>query len=288
MDMGLALDQAGKDAPMMWLLIAWVLDRAQMKLALPFYGSIYCGIGAVDGVNTRTADAPMVYRVLVPWLIGLAERIAPRLKAYRLTALYEPLKIGLMALALWTVSEALGERSALLLAAMLPLSFSFEYWDWAGELAGLALALTGNLPMAVGGALLAGLSRPETSPLVAMTYALVTGDWPGGTVLAFMAAATWSLVRWRQGAHVLYCERVMWRVNLADVRGLLRNRPVYLSEIGMTLLLTGLTLATVVSGRAGAAWPVPLALLAAGWLLARAAETRVFTSCLLWAVMLWR
>jgi hypothetical protein len=273
---------------MMWLVIAWALDRAQLKIGAGTYGSSYCGIGCVDGVNQRTAQAPMVYRVLVPWLIWLGERIAPAAKRDRLALLYEPLKITLMALALWATSEALGERSALLLAALLPLTFYFDYWDWAGEVAGLALALTGQWQMAMAGGCVAVLSRPETSPLVAVTYTLVTQDWLGGALIGAATAALWGVIRWRQGSHVLYRERVMWRVNLADVRGLLRNRPAYLGEISMSLGLTALTLLAVVSGRAGWTFPVPLALLGSGWLLARAAETRVFTSCLLWVVMLWR
>jgi hypothetical protein len=121
-----------------------------------------------------------------------------------------------------------------------------------------------------------------------MTYALVTQDWAGSVMVLIVVGLLWGLVRWRQGGHALYCERVMWRVNVADVTGLLRNRPVYLSEIGMTLGVTALTLAVVLSGRTGWTFPIPLALLASGWLFARAAETRVFASCLLWVVMLWR
>jgi hypothetical protein len=80
----------------------------------------------------------------------------------------------------------------------------------------------------------------------------------------------------------------MWRQNWSELRGIGRNRPVYLGEMAMSLLVTALTLIVVVSGKAGTTWPVPLAILAAGWIFARASETRVFASCLLWISLLGR
>jgi hypothetical protein len=266
-----------------YLILAWFSDMAQLRIAGKGYNNLYCGMGAVDTVNQRRAAAPMAYRVLVPWLIWLGEWVIPR--GFRLTALYEPLKIALMAAVLWATAHALGAPAAYLLAALWPITYYFDYWDWAAESFGLAAALTGTFPLALVGGVVHGLSR-ETAPLVALTYALVTHDWIGAMILAGVIAVVMGGVRLWAGRKELYCERVMWPVNLRDVRGILRNRPVYLSEIGMTLAITILTMVTILMGKAGPAWPVPLALLIAGWVLARAAEPRVFAGCLLWIVML--
>jgi len=83
-----------------WIPIAWVIERVQLKIGGQWYGSPFNGYGAIDGTVDKTALAPMRYRVLVPWLVVLVERIFPRVKAHRLTALYEPLKIVLIAAAL--------------------------------------------------------------------------------------------------------------------------------------------------------------------------------------------
>ncbi len=267
----------------LWLLIALALDRVQLKLGQPSYGSAYCGIGAVDAVNARAAQAPMAYRVLVPWLIGLAEWLIPALKPHRLTLLYEPLKIGLLAFALAAAAAALGMKGALLVAALLPATFYFDYWDGAVELGALALALTGDVRWALIGGLLLALSR-ETAPLAAVTYMLVTHDVGCGLQVLSATLAVLLIVRLWAGRKPLYCDRWMVRINAQDVRRIAANRPVYTSEIAMSLGLTALTLGAVVSGRAGPAWPVPLAVLAAGWTMARAAEPRVFAPCLLWIV----
>ncbi len=268
----------------LWLLMALVLDRVHLKLSTGTYGSPYCGLGTVDPVNSRQAESPMAYRTLLPWLIALVERIIPGLKAHRLPALYEPLRILIMAAALAAIAQAVSPLAALIVAVLLGVTFYFDYWDWAVELLGLALALTGNPGAALIGGLLLGASR-ETAPLVAVTYVLITGDVGQGLQILGATLAVMLAVRLWAGRKPLYCERWMGRVNLDDVRELFQNRPFYLSEIAMTLLVTGLTLWAVLSGNAGPAWPVPLALLAAGWLMARAAETRVFTGCLLWVAI---
>ena len=267
-----------------YLIAALALDRVQLKLGQPSYRNEYCGMGAIDSINARTAQAPMAYRVLVPWIVGGIEKLFPNLKPHRLTALYEPLKIGLLALALAAAASALGTTRALWIAALLPATFYFDYWDAAVELLGLALALTGRIEYALIGALLLALAR-ETAPLVALTYMLVTRDVGRGLQVLSATLAVMLAVRLWVGRQPLYCERVLGRHNWRDLRDLRRNRPFYSSESAMSLGLTALTVAAVITGRAGPAWPVPLILLALGWTLARAAETRVFGGCLLWAVL---
>lgn len=265
----------------MWLLIAVALDRAQLKIGASTYGSAYCGIGCVDAVNQRQALSPMAYRVLIPWLIGLAERLAPALKAHRLPALYEPMKIGLLALTLASIETAAGRTAALVVAALLPMTFYFDYWDWAAEMAGFALALTGHFEYALVGAVMVALSR-ETAPLVAVIYALITREWVQALIVFGVTGWIMFAMRCRVGYRPLYCERWMWRVNWSDLQQIMLNRPVYLGEMAMSLLITALAVGVVLAGRAGAAWPVPLVLLVMGWTMARAPETRVFAACLIW------
>jgi len=264
-----------------YLVLAVLLDRVQFKLCASSYGNLYCGYGTIDGVNSRKAVAPMAYRVLVPWLVAAIEAWCPRLKAHRMPAIYEPLKIGLMALMLFSVDLAIGREGMLLFCVLLGVTFYFDYFDFAPEVTALALALTGDVRLALLGGLVAALAR-ETAPLGAVTYILVTGDVGRGLQVFAAVCAVMLVVRLWAGHKKLYCERVLLKVNVRDVRGLLSNRPFYLSEIGMSLLVSVLTVYAVVSGKSGAAWPIPLLLLGMGWTLARASETRVFSGCLLW------
>ena len=265
---------------MIYLLVAWVLDRAQLKIAAPSYPNPYCYYASVDAINTRTAVSPMAYRVLVPWLVAAIESWFPSLKAKRLVWVYEPLHIGLIALMFYSVDLAIGRIGMLWFGTLLVVTFYYAYWDYAAEVIGLALALTGNPGMALLGGLIAALSR-ETAPLGAVTYMLVTGDVGHALQILSAILAVMLAVRLYVGKRKLYCGRVLWRANWRDLKLITINRPLYLGEISMSLLVSALTLYAVVSGGAGRAWIVPLMLLVLGWTMARASETRVFTGCLL-------
>lgn len=268
---------------MIWLLIALFVEYAQLRFAQSTgFRSPYCGLGAVDSTNNRTALAPMGYRVLFPWLIALVEWLqVPRRQ--RLTV-YEVLKIGFLALTLAAISASLGREKALILATLLVPTFYFDYWDWEIELLGLALALTGRVEYALIGGILLALSR-ETAPLVPVTYILISGDIGRGLQILSATLAVLLAVRLFVGRKRLYCERVMVGINWSDVRGLIHNFPIFLSPIFYTLAISAMTIWAIVSREAGPSWIVPLALLIAGWMFARAAETRVFAACLLWGVM---
>lgn len=271
---------------MLWLVVAWAITRVEFKVCRWNLRSSYNGYGCIDAVVRREALAPMAYRVLIPWAIGFVERIAPATRRHRLTALYLPARIALLAAGLAVAERAVGVAGALLVAALVAVTFHFEYWDWSAELLGLAGALSGDLALATVGASVHALSRPETAPLTAVTWLLGTGDIAGGMWIGAWVVLWTGLVWLRVGRRALYCPRSMWRQNLRDVRGLLANRPAYLSEMGVTLALTAGTLAIVgyalAAGVLLRAWPVPLAILAAGWWGARAAESRVFGTVLLW------
>jgi len=263
-----------------WLFVGWVVERAQMSMS--FIPSAFNGYGCVDEVNRRKTVAPMCYRVLVPWLVWLIERI-PWARGRRLTLVYEPFRIVTIGLALWATAQVFGSTAALLTAILLPLTFLFDYWDWAIELFAVVAAMTGQLWLALIGAALLALSR-ETAPLVPAAYWLTTGDWQGTIAVGAITALTMLGVRLWAGQKPLNCDRLMWRHNWKDVRGLFENRPVYLSETAIALVITALTLAAIATGVVG--WPIAALILISGWIMARAAETRVFVVCLPWCAQL--
>jgi hypothetical protein len=257
-----------------WILIAFLVERAQVLVCGDNYGAPWNGIGAVDGVLRRDTPAPMAYRVLVPWLLLPARALKlPLLESY------EILKVLLIALALLSVDLAFGRQAALLTAALLPATFLYDYWDWAPELAGICLAMTGDIRLAIPGLALHGLSR-ETAPLAALAYGLKTGDVEGTVFLLLLSGCLWVLVRLVQGRHKLYCKRVMLGANLQALREWRAYRPAWLSSLAVSVVITAAALA--VAPLFGPAGLVPVLLAGAGWTLARAEETRVFSSLLPW------
>ena len=261
---------------MTWLFFALLLDRVQLKLTSNDYlpGSFHPGYGIIDRVLKRKAYAPMAYRVLVPWLIGWN-------KENRFVWLYEPVKILLMAFSMWAASLTLGTLGGVILGILYCSTFWSDYWDVYVEVGCLALALTGQVELALLGAVLLGLSR-ETAPLVGVTYALVTGDIGVGLQLFAVSCAVLLAVRLYIGKKELYCERMMWRRNIKDLKTIFDNRPVYLGEMTLSVIISVLIL--IALSDFPTAWPVPLALLVMGWLMGRAAETRIFAGCFLWLI----
>lgn len=269
----------------LWLLVALCVDRVCLKMTGPHYKSEFsAGYGSIDPVWRKTSKAPIAYRVLVPWLVRGAERLIPALKPMRLTALYEPIRIIALALALAASEYALGRPAALLVAALLAATFLFDFADWPFELLSFALALSGNMTLCILAVFLHGLARPETAPLAVITYSLVTGDLVGSALAAFSAFLAIVLARGIVGKKPLVMPLgTSFRLNAQDLRDLFKNRPFYLSETFISLTLIGVTVAVVLAGRAGQAWPVPMAICGAQvfW-QARIGETRSLTPALLW------
>jgi len=212
------------------------------------------GYGAIESVQNKTAAAPMIYRVLFPWLIG-----KPTM------AKYQALQVTFITGALLSVYLAWGLPVMLVSAVLITGTFLFDYWDWSAELIGFSLALV-SFPLAVLGVILHGLSR-ETAPLVGLVYALHFQDINGGLVLSFVGFAVLVLVRRVQGKQRLYCDRWMYKRNLAELKKPHLGNPYF--SIGLTVLsLWGAW------GRLDGLIVLPV--IGAGWLMAVAAETRVF------------
>jgi len=258
---------------MFWFFIAFLLERVQLSIGIERYGSKWnCGIGTISNTLRKNAPAPMVYRVLIPWIIGFIEWVLPKAKQWRLE-IYEILKIMLLGIALWLIAWVWGWQVALITAVVLPITFRSDYWDWTVELIGLSLGMTGEPLLAMIGILLLGLSK-ETAPIVAIVFYSVTLDAPMTVVLLMLYGLEYAILRQIQGNHKLYCDRWMIKKNLKDLKGLILMRPVFLHDLSMTLTVTGLAIVAMLQFPAG--WIVIPVILAAGWSLAIAMETRIF------------
>lgn len=266
---------------MFWLICALVLERLHLIIAGPNHGTPFNGVGCVDNVLNRTALAPMCYRVLVPWLIGLAEWTAPSLKPHRMVV-YSAVRTILVWLALWACERAIGFQGALIVACLLPMTVQFDYWDFAPELAGLALALTGDFRLALIGSVICAFSR-ETSLLCPLVYLLMAGKAPLSLVILASVLLCMFVIRIIQGERELYCERIMVKRNWRELKAALGSPFFYIQGSFMSLIVAALTLWAC--WRRAESWPAALALLMLGWCCGVAAETRIFSGCLLWIAM---
>jgi hypothetical protein len=232
-------------------------------LAARSMNSRWNGYGVIEVVRNKTADAPMAYRVLLPWLMGSKPTMAK----------YQALQVIFITAALYSVYLAWGAPVLWVVAALLPITFYFDYWDWSVELMGFSLALV-SLPFALAGVVLHGLSR-ETAPLVGVAYAIHHHDILGGIFLSVLGLGVLFAVRRIQGRHPLYCDRWMIRRNLRELKQPHMGSPYF--SAGLSLL--------ALAGALLAGWDglIVLPVLAAGWTMAVAAETRVFIAIIPYA-----
>ena len=145
------------------LLLGFFLQRVQMAMTAWNYSVPWNGFGCINAVNEGKTKAPMAYRVLVPWLIFVLEKIG--LPENKRVVAYEVIKILLNSFAIFAVGMAFGTTAAILFTALLPITFKFDYWDWTLEVAAIMFGVSGNLPLAIIAAFIAGLSR-ETAILI--------------------------------------------------------------------------------------------------------------------------
>lgn len=121
----------------------------QIYIAHRSYGEPWNGIGAVDAIRQRQALAPMAYRPLMALLVAVVERALPWMRRDRVLFVYEPLKVGMMAVALLSYHHLLllswlapgWALAGTLLAGLLwTLSWLFDYWGGFVEWAVFSLA----------------------------------------------------------------------------------------------------------------------------------------------------
>ena len=141
-----------KDLKVKWVVLfavlVFILDYAQIYMTFRNYGSMYNGIMGMHAVLGGWAEAPTQYRVLVPAIYGMILGFFPSLSGtLQAVWIYEPLKMLLMFWAVCAffvfVREFLEENWALLgtviLCACLPLTFRYDYAEQYAELAIFAM-----------------------------------------------------------------------------------------------------------------------------------------------------
>lgn len=133
----------------LFAILVFILDYAQIYMTFRNYGSMYNGIIGMHAVLGGWAEAPTQYRILVPAIYGVILGFSPSLSGtLQAVWIYEPLKMLLMFWAVCAffvfVREFLEENWALLgtliLCACLPLTFRYDY---AGQYAELAIFAMG-------------------------------------------------------------------------------------------------------------------------------------------------
>lgn len=270
------------------LIAAWCFERAQLIISAPNYNSPFNGFGAIDLVLQGRSKQPMQYRVFLPWLVAFFETF----KIQRI-GIYEGLKVLMIMGAFWGISLVFGLPAMLLAALLLLLTIKYDYWDWAPEIFGVCMALTGDLRLAVAGGVVHGLSK-ETAPLVPVAYYIATGDINAAGFVGAFTAFGMVLPRIIYGKKPMYCERIQIKYNLAlfkafSDKGFWKWGQFYFTEIWISCAITLLTIVAVI---ARGSWDglIPLAILAAGWTMAKADEGRVFALAVPWIaawVMAW-
>jgi len=263
------------------LLLASVASiRAQAVIASNNYGVPYNGIGAIPAILAREAHFPMRRRVLMALLV----RYFP--DKYR-ESIYEAMTVVGLFLALLTMNSCYGMNAALLLAAFLPLTYRFDYWDWIPEVGAAIAATSGRIDLVYPWTIAAALSR-ETAPIIPIIWLCYVGDIKTCVYLsAVIAVVTLGVIQW-QGTRPFLGGRIQAAGNGHQLAWWLEN-------VGRTILMrsdqtsTNIITAACVIVCVNLGFPraLPwLCMLTAGWLWAVAVETRVFTICLI-PVVLW-
>lgn len=226
------------------LFLALLVSFIEYNTTKGNMGTVYNGYGAIEGVRKKKSPAPVRYRVLIPWLI-------PKNKALYLVARFA------LVLCVFLVADA-----RVLLALLIISTMEYDYWDQYAELLGALLIMTGTVWGAVMGAVIWGLSRETV--LLGVLFG------PHRLLVAGVGIAVLALVRIVQGKAKLYCERwTLLAYNWPDLKLAWRRgdaRPYWsvLWSIGAVL-----------------ASPLCIPIVAVGWLLGRARETRIFLLCAL-------
>jgi len=215
---------------------------------------IWNGMLTVKRTLAKNHKAPMVYRVLLPYLIR------PLLKrGWELEDAYEFARVGLLWACLVVTADYWGWQVTVLWLLLAMSAQIYDTWCYAGEMIGITTALMGNPWLAIMGTVPHGLSR-ETVLINGFVYWLATGDVWGAVLVTLCAAAVLLAVRAEQGEHELYCDRFQIKQNIK----MLLKRPdmpvvfhaPYLNIIIIILSLLG----AYMMGRVG--WMVPVMLAA--------------------------
>lgn len=256
-------------------IMGWALERTNIIVNVMVPPSIQnenAGYGAIDDTNNRTTLAPACYRVLFPWMIWVIEKIFPKLDRI---ITYQALRTILMIFMFWSLMQGWGISVAAVTGVILVATIRFDYWDWPAEVIGIALAMTGNLPLAILGAVVASLSR-ETAPLLVVVYFSRTMDWMGSLWLMGIVAAIMLGVRLFVGRRALHCRRFVLDINLNALWNIFKWIPIWNSDIFITVVLTIFGVLAMLTFPTG--WMIIPVVLVLSWTLAKYDEARTLVS----------
>ncbi len=271
--------------PLYALVLAWAVERAQMIISAPNYGSIFNGLGCVDQVNMRITKAPMAYRVLVPWTMWLVEKIFGR--TFRRVTVYQTLKVLLDSGALYFVGYVFGPFIATLTAVFLLLTFKFDYWDWSVELMAVMMVLTGQPLFMFIAAVLLGLSRETVFilPVVAvLTFGIMSIKFDIAIgIMTLLCAVAFFSVRIVVGRREMYCSRYMLPRNWKELKESFKFYPFFHSEPLISLILFLTVIPLLFNHVEG--WFIPFIIFPLGWVFGIASETRIFATAIPWVAI---
>lgn len=259
---------------MIELILAICLSRIQYISGRFNEKAIWNGYGSIESTLNKTADAPMAYRVLLPWIFGLMNG--------NLIERYEIIRFALMWIMLLSVNLVWGLPVMLVFCVLLTATLWYNYWDFMPEVIGITLAMSGNIYLALFGIIIHAMSR-ETFIIDAPVFVMVSNNWLAGYLLLFVAVYVYLIVRYIQGEHPLYCKRWMITDNYKMIITPIRPYLLYAPYISIGLCALALSGAWIYGQWVGLLVPV---MVIAGLTMARINETRVFTSVLPFAAWL--
>jgi len=148
---------------LIWL-VAIGIATLELRATCGNMRSQFNGYGAIDSVYSRSAKAPMRYRVLVPWILGWMKHSKSRVGIYLCG------KILLLGATLWASSIYLGQMGALAFAALLATTVEFDYWEQYIEILGILGCLSSHVWVVALAAIAWGMSRETVLIAPALTW----------------------------------------------------------------------------------------------------------------------
>jgi hypothetical protein len=259
----------------LFLIISSSIIRSQAAIATPNYGTGYNGIGAIPLILSKKAPPPGIHRVLMAMLL----RYIP---SRFWEPAYEIIMVLMLTIALQTANHLFSLPFALSLAALLPLTFRFDYWDWIPELQAALAATSGNFFLCLPSFFFSALSK-ETSPLLPIIFFCYHPNLPIYQTISLFLVTIIPIITILIIQGNITFDRQMIQRNANDLLWWYQNsfrNILFRSDMSSTILLT--TLSTVAIIQLGFPIAIPwLIILFAGWILATAIETRVFTILLI-------
>lgn len=230
------------------LFLSWVVIYADFHMTKGNLGAIWNGVGAIPSVLDGSAQSPMQYRVLVPWICGFLSRwLGHGNHKFAYLHIYLRVKWVAIVAALWCAHWYFGQiclspdLATAILAAYFVWAAIYDYADVYVEIALLSAAFASlgteyALLAAAVIAFVAALNR-ETAVLIPMVL-ILSGAVQDAVIVSVFFAAGVILPAQVYGKKKRYCSWFMWRENLMTIRATFaRGKPFLLNEYGLFFAL---------------------------------------------------